>query len=90
VGLTALPASFFLTNPSKSKWVALLAWHVLAFADLAGVVRAALVNGRQDPESMRPLTHFPLSLMPAMLVSLTFMMHITAMVQIVRRLRAGS
>jgi hypothetical protein len=37
---------------------------------------------------MRPFTHCPLSLLPAMLVALTFMVHIVAMVQIVRRLRA--
>jgi hypothetical protein len=39
---------------------------------------------------MRPLTHFPLSLLPAMLVALTFMAHIVAGAQIVRQLRNRS
>lgn len=87
VGLTALPASLLPASSWKGRWTALLIWHGLGFLDLAGAVRAALVNGLRNPDSMRPLTHFPLSLLPAMLVALTFMMHIVAMAQIVRRLR---
>jgi hypothetical protein len=85
VGLTALPVSLLAASSWSGRWGALLAWHALGFIDLAGVVRAALVNGLHNPESMRPLTHFPLSLLPAMLVALTFMVHIIAAAQCARR-----
>jgi hypothetical protein len=87
VGLTALPASLLPASSWRGRWGSLLAWHALGFLDLAGVVRAALFNGLHHPETMRSLTHFPLSLLPAMLVALTFMVHIVAIAQIVRRSR---
>jgi hypothetical protein len=90
VGLTAWPASLLPAGNWKGRWTALLGWQVLGFLDLAGVVRAALLNGLRDPQSMRPLTQFPLSFLPAMLVALTFMAHIVAVVQIVRKLRERS
>jgi hypothetical protein len=87
VGLAAWPASLLPAANWKGRWAALLGWHVLGFLDLASVVRAALMNGLRDPESMRPLTHFPLSFLPAMLVALTFMAHIVAAVQVARKAR---
>jgi len=89
IGLTAWPASMLPAAMWRRRWAALLVWHILGFADLAGVVRAALINGLRDPGSMRPLTQFPLSFLPAMLVALTFMAHIVAMVAIVRKTRQG-
>ena len=89
VALTAIPASW-LAKGSGSSRMLLLAWQSLAFFDLAGVVRAGLVNGLHNPESMRPLTHLPLSLLPAMLVPLTFMMHVIAVAQIGQGLRQAS
>jgi hypothetical protein len=84
VAVTAPLAALLPASSWSGKWKALLGWHALGFLDLAGVVRAALVNGLHDPESMRVLTRFPLSSLPAILVALTFIMHIIAIGQIVR------
>lgn len=90
VAFTALPASELAASAWPGRWKALLAWQALAFLDLLGVVRAGLMNGLHNPESMRALTHFPLAFLPAMLVALTFMFHIVAVVQIVHRMRERS
>jgi hypothetical protein len=85
IAVTAPLAAQLPASASRLKSQVLLAWHVLGFLDLAGVVRAGLVNGRHNPEAMRALTHFPLSLLPAILVALTFVVHIIAIVQLARR-----
>jgi hypothetical protein len=87
VAITAPWASLLPASSWRGRWKALLLWQITGFLDLAGVVRAGLVNGRHNPESMRPLTHFPLSLLPAILVSLTFILHIMAVGQLGRRIR---
>lgn len=87
VGLTAIPASFLSRNFSRRNLPVLLVWQNLALLDLTIVVRAALVNALHNPESMRPLTHFPLSMLPAMLVPLTLMIHVISIAQIISRLK---
>jgi hypothetical protein len=87
VAVTAPLSALMVASSWPRRWKALLLWHFVGFLDLAGVVRAGFLHGRRNPESMRSLTHFPLSLLPAIMVSLTFILHIIAMGQLWRRIR---
>jgi hypothetical protein len=82
VAVTAPLAAMLAVRESRPKLLALMVWQVCALADLLMVIRAGLVNGLQNPPSMMPLTHFPLSLLPTILVPLTLFVHLITIAQI--------
>jgi hypothetical protein len=86
VALTAPLAAMLAVRDSRPKLRGLLVWQFLALADLLMVIRAGLVNGLRNPPSMMPLTHFPLSLLPTILVPLTLFVHLITIAQIRRSL----
>jgi hypothetical protein len=86
VAVTA-PFAALLTIPnSRTALRALFIWQLLALVDLLMVIRAGFVNGLLNPASMMPLTHFPLSLLPTLLVPLTLFVHLISLAQIRRKL----
>jgi len=82
VAVTAPFAALLADAKSPAKLRALMVWQVFALFDLLMVIRAGLVNGLRDPQSMMPLTHFPLSLLPTLLVPLTLFVHLVTIAQI--------
>jgi hypothetical protein len=86
VAVTAPLAALLADPKSPTKLRALMVWQILALFDLLMVIRAGLVNGLRNPASMMPLTHFPLSLLPTLLVPLTLFVHLITMAQIRKRL----
>ena len=46
-----------------------------------------MVNGLHSPESMRTMTRLPLSILPAILVPLTLMIHVISIAQTINRLK---
>src|SRR5437879_2818699 len=86
VAATAPLAALLADPKSPPKLRALMVWQILALFDLLMVIRAGLVNGLRDSASMMPLTHFPLSLLPTLLVPLTLFVHLITMAQVRRKL----
>lgn len=90
VAVTAPLAALLADPKSPAKLRALMVWQIFALFDLLMVIRAALINGLRDSASMMPLTHFPLSLLPTLLVPLTLFVHLITMAQIRKRLTTAN
>jgi len=88
VAVTAPLAALLADPKSPAKLRALMFWQIFALFDLLMVIRAGLINGLRDGSSMMPLTHFPLSLLPTLLVPLTLFVHLISMAQIRKWLTA--
>src|ERR1051326_2526687 len=74
VGITApIVAGIFLERRAV-----LLVWHLGAMLDLCLAVAIAAGFGQSLPTWLEPLRHFPLSLLPLVLVPLTLQAHIAA------------
>lgn len=78
VGITApIMAGVFL-----EKRPVLLLWHLGAMLDLCLAVAIAAGFGQSLPAWLEPLRHFPLSLLPLVLVPLTLQAHIAAIYKV--------
>ena len=87
VALTVPFAHMLIEPRTKAKWFGLLGWQLFALIDLLLVIRAAVVGNLQSPTVMEPLRHFPMSLLPTILVPLTLFIHFISLAQIQRQLR---
>ena len=87
VALTVPFAHMLIEPRTKAKWLGLLGWQLFALIDLLLVIRAAVVGNLQSPTVMEPLRHFPMSLLPTILVPLTLFIHFISLAQIQRQLR---
>jgi hypothetical protein len=86
VALT-VPFAHMLVEPrSKARWLRLLGWQLFALTDLVLVIKSAIVGNLQNPATMEPLRHFPMSLIPTILVPLTLFIHLISLAQIKRQL----
>ncbi|HUQ50176.1 MAG TPA: hypothetical protein VM056_05625 [Terriglobales bacterium] len=86
VGITAIFLCPLANADQKRLLRILLVWQVLALADLLFVIRSGFVASFTDPNVMRPLTEFPLGLLPTLLVPITLFAHFVAIAQLRKRL----
>jgi hypothetical protein len=87
VALT-VPFAHVLVEPrTKVRWRGLLGWQLFALTDLVLVIKSAVIANLQNPATMEPLLHFPMSLIPTILVPLTLFIHFISLAQIKRELQ---
>ena len=71
VAVTAvLVAVFALPVTSRGRWWAVLAWNTFGLLDILLVLGSAVRLVGIDPTLLRALTHFPLGLLPVLIVPL--------------------
>ena len=82
-----VPFAHMLVEPrEKQDWQKLLVWQLASLMDLVFVIRAAVIGILHSPAAMEPLRHFPLALLPTILVPLTLFIHFISLAQIKREL----
>lgn len=86
VGITAIFVCPLANADQKRLLRILLVWQVLALADLLFVIRSGFVASFIEANVMRPLTEFPLGLLPTLLVPITLFAHFVAIAQLRKRL----
>ena len=75
VATLAIPIVLFLPHPASRPRLLML-WNALGLADILGAVFSATRLSLANPDSMRALLHFPLSLVPTFLVPLIIASHL--------------
>ena len=76
VATTAIALLYAYRRGLRPRAIPLVAWNVLALADILFVVSRAAKNLGADPTSMQPLTVLPLGLLPLFLVPLIISTHL--------------
>ena len=76
IGVAVLGIVVCVVNPSASSRFAYRLWNTLGFVDILFVVSTAARLGLANPGSMRPLTEFPLALLPTFVVPIIIATHL--------------
>ena len=87
VATLAIPIVLFLPHPASRPRLLML-WNALGLADILGVVLTATRLSVANPDSMRGLLRFPMSLVPTFLVPLVIASHLLIFSRL-RRLAAA-
>ena len=86
VGVTALPLAFVLRSDSRLARRLALSWNVFGILDLANAVTMGITTALAQPTSnTSPLLSYPLVLVPAFGVPLSFILHGLSIRQLRRR-----
>lgn len=78
VGLTALPAGYWLGTTTPRRRRGLAAWHVLGLAELLQVMGSGIALHLAGDRLIDSMSRFPMFLLPLFAVPVTLAMHVLA------------
>ena len=90
VAVLAPLAAVVARKESGAARVTVIVFQLIGLADLVNVVRIAGKNALANPDSMRPLLHPPLALLPTILVPITLFAHFVVLHRLLQKQPAAA